>query len=193
VTRATTAAAALLAAIALGACGKDSGKPIPAKQASRLVTLLDVAARQADAGSCGTLLRDTIPSLERRARQLPTSVGADTRETINDGVAHLAQLATDQCNNKQQQQLPTTTQSTSTSTPSTTTTDTTTSSTTTDTTPTTTDTTPTTTDTTPTTTDTTPTTPGNNGGTPPGAQPGAGGAVTPPGQKPTPLNGGPTP
>jgi hypothetical protein len=167
--RATTLTAGLLAALALGACGKDTGEPIPAGKATALIRGLDTAKRQAEQGSCGTLLRTTIPVLDRRARDLPSSVGSDTRTTIQDGIAHLRELATQQCNQqKQQQQQPTTTTS------DTTTSGTSTETTTTDTT--TTDTSATTTDTTTqtTTTDTTvpppTTTPPANGGTPPGAQ-----------------------
>jgi hypothetical protein len=166
--RATTLTAGLLAALALGACGKDTGEPIPAGKATALIRGLDTAKRQAEQGSCGTLLRTTIPVLDRRARDLPSSVGSDTRTTIQDGIAHLRELATQQCNQQKQQQQPTTTTS------DTTTSGTSTETTTTDTT--TTDTSATTTDTTTqtTTTDTTvpppTTTPPANGGTPPGAQ-----------------------
>jgi hypothetical protein len=170
-TRATTLLAAALASLALGACGKDEGQPIPTGRADALIRGLDTAKRQAENGSCGTLLKTTIPALDQRARDLPSSVGSDTRTTIQDGIAHLQELATDECNRKQQDQLPTTSDTTTseTTTSETTTSETTTSdTTTTDTTPTDT----TTTDTTP--TDTTPptTTPPNNGGTPPGAQQG---------------------
>jgi hypothetical protein len=161
--RATTLTAALLAALALGACGKDDGDPIPASQANALIRGLDTAKRQAEQGSCGTLLRTTLPALEQRAQRLKSTVGSDTRTTIQDGIAHLRELATDQCNQQQEQQLPTTsettTSETTTSEPTTTTTE-----------PPTTDTTttePPTTDT-QTTTTAPPTTPPNNGGTPPG-------------------------
>jgi hypothetical protein len=166
--RAVTLTAGLLAALALGACGKDTGQPIPAGKASALIRGLDTAKRQAQQGSCGTLLHTTIPVLEQRARDLPSSVGSDTRTTIQDGIAHLRELATQQCNKQQQQQLPTTTTSTpSTTTQTTTTTDSTaTGTTTSDTTTTTTA--PPTTDTTTPTTGTTPQ--GGNGGTPPAAQ-----------------------
>jgi hypothetical protein len=182
-TRTATAAAALMAALALAACGKDSGDPIPAKQAQALLRGLDTAQRQADSGtSCGTLLNTTIPALEDRATGIRKTVGSDTRETIRDGIAHLRQLATEQCNQKQQEQLPATSDTT---TSETTTSDTTTSETTTQTTDTTTDTstetTPPTTETTPPTTETTPppTTPGPNGGTPPGANPNSNGGIQP--------------
>jgi hypothetical protein len=177
--RFTTLIAALCAALVLASCGKDEGSPIPAKRATRLENLLKQVQRQSDAGSCTTLLDQTIPALEQQANALPNSVGSDTRTTIQDGIAHLRGLAETDCNNRQQNELPTTTQST----PSTST----------DTTPSTsTDTTPSTsTDTTPSTsttpsTDTTPTTPPGNGGQTPGQ--GAGG--TPPGKTKKNKDGG---
>jgi hypothetical protein len=166
--RTTQAIAAVCAALALASCGKDSGSPIPQGRADRLDALLQQVQRQSDAGSCTTLLNTTIPALETQAKRLPSSVSSNTRETVTDGFAHLRDLAETDCAEKQQQQLPTTTDTTTESTPSTSTD--TTPSTSTDTTPSTsTDTTPSTsTDTTPTTTDTTPpdNPPGNGGVTP---------------------------
>ena len=176
--RTTQLVAAVCAALVLASCGKDEGKPIPERSATRLEALLQQVQRQSDAGSCNTLLKTTIPALEDRARDLPDSVGTDTQETITDGIAHLRDLAENDCAEKQQNELPDTTESTTTSEPSTTTTTTEESTTTetTDTEPSTsTDTTPSTsTDTTPSTsTDTTP--PDNpdtgDGGTPPGTSP----------------------
>jgi septal ring factor EnvC (AmiA/AmiB activator) len=165
-TRATQVLAVVGAALALSACGK-SGDPIPAAQADRLTSLLDTVQRQADRGSCRTLLNDTIPSLERRAKALPSTVDSNTRTTVGDGIAHLRQLASDQCNRQRQQTTTSsTTQSTSTSTPSTTESTQSTTQSTPSTTQLTTDTTPTNTQTqsTPTTTPSTPTTTPSNGG-----------------------------
>ena len=166
--RATTLTAALVTALALGACGKDEGDPIPASQADALIRGLDTASRQAENRSCGTLLRTTLPVLEQRARRLKSTVGSDTRTTIEDGIAHLQELATNQCNSQQEEQQPTTSETTT----SETTTPSTTEETTTEETTTTTETTPT--ETTPTDTQTTTTAPPTdtgNGGTP-GAQQG---------------------
>jgi septal ring factor EnvC (AmiA/AmiB activator) len=175
-TRTTQAMAAILAAVALSACGKDSGAPIPARQAQALIRGLDTAQRQAANGSCGTLLETTLPALEDRARKLNRNVGSDTRETIRDGIAHLRQLATDQCNQAQQEQTTTSDTTTSETTTSETTTDTTTTDQTT--TDTTTDTPPTTTETQttapPTTAPPTTTAPGSGGTPSPGAGAGAG-------------------
>ena len=175
--RTTQAIAAVCAVLVLASCGKDEGEPIPSKQAQRLESLLQQVQRQSDAGSCTTLLEQTIPALEDRANALPASVGSDTQETIDDGVAHLRDLAETDCAEKQQEELPDTSESTTTSEPSTTTT-TTEESTTTER-STSTDTTPSTSTDTPPSTDTTP--PDNpdtgNGGTPPPGVGGVGGST----------------
>jgi len=176
--RTTQAIAVIFAALVLASCGKDEGEPISQKRADRLDSLLQQVQRQSDAGSCTTLLDATIPALEKQADALPESVGSDTKETITDGVAHLRDLAETDCAEKQQEELPTTDESTTTTEPSTTTTTTEESTTTTE---------PSTsTDTTPSTsTDTAPppdTTPPDNpdtgnGGTPPPGVGGVGGAT----------------
>ena len=177
--RTTQAIAAVCAALALASCGKDEGEPIPAGQAARLDKLLDQVNRQSDAGNCVTLLKTTIPALERRAEQLPDDVGSDTKETITDGVAHLRDLAETDCAEKQQEELPDTTTDESTTSESTVTEPSTSESTDSTTTHSTETEPSTSTESTPS-TDTTP--PGNpdtgNGGTPPGV-----GGITPPGQE----------
>jgi hypothetical protein len=120
--RTTQAIAAVCAALALASCGGDDGEPISQKRAGRLDSLLQQVQRQSDAGSCTTLLEATIPALEKQADALPESVGGDTKETITDGVAHLRDLAETDCAEKQQEELPTTDESTTTTEPSTTTT-----------------------------------------------------------------------
>jgi hypothetical protein len=108
------------AALPLAACGRDEGNPIPRAKADALVRVLGTAQRQAENGSCQTLLRDTIPSLKRRAEALDSGVGSDVRQTITDGIDRLEQLATDACAKPAQPTTTDTTQSTSESTPSTT-------------------------------------------------------------------------
>ena len=98
--RTTTAIAAICAALLLASCGKNEGDPIPAKRADRLESLLKTVQRQSDAGSCTTLLKQTIPALEQQANALPSKVGEDTRTTIEDGVSHLRTLAETDCANK---------------------------------------------------------------------------------------------
>jgi hypothetical protein len=171
---------ALGAVLPFAGCGRDEGKPIPRNQARLLVIGLTTAQRQADSGSCGTLLKTTIPALEARAQKISTRVGTDVRQTIRDGISHLRDLAQQDCS---QPQTPTTTDTTqSTSTPSTSTQSTstqTTTQTTTDKT-TTSDTTPsdtsTSTSSTPSNTASTPTQSIPNGGTPGQPKPGKGNA-----------------
>ena len=170
-TRIATLLAAALAALTLAACG-DEGEPIPTGQAEALIRGLETAQRQAAQGSCGTLRNTTIPALEQRADRLRSTVSADTRETIQDGVAHLRDLAEDDCTARQEEELPTTSDTTTseTTTPETTTPETTTPEETTpeETTP------PETTPPETTPPETTPPEPGNpgsgNGGTPPGQE-----------------------
>jgi hypothetical protein len=164
----------------LAACGRDEGEPIPANDADALIRVLNTAKRQSDAGSCQTLLRDTIPSLHKRADDLPSSVGADVRETISDGIDRLQDLSEEQCAPEEE---PQTTEETTETTEPTTTSETTTTEPTTTTEETTTETTPpdTNTETTPPDTGTTTTTP------PQTIDPGDGGTPVDPG------NGGGTP
>src|SRR4051812_15799715 len=117
--RTTQAIAAICAALALASCGGDDGEPISQKRADRLDSLLQQVQRQSDAGGCTTLLETTIPALEKQADALPESVGSDTKETITDGIAHLRDLAETDCAEKEQNDLPGTTESTTTTEPST--------------------------------------------------------------------------
>lgn len=110
--RTTQAIAAVCAALALASCGGDDGEPIPERRAATLERLLQQVQRQSDAGSCTTLVEATIPRLENEAERLPESVGSDTRETIDDGIAHLRDLAETDCAEKEQDELPTTDETT---------------------------------------------------------------------------------
>jgi hypothetical protein len=101
--RALATLAIAAAGFAVAGCGKDEGDPIPQTQADSLVRSIEQVRRQSDAGSCGTLLRTTLPALEKKAQDLDPSVGSDVKNTITDGIAHLRDLATDQCTNEQQQ------------------------------------------------------------------------------------------
>ena len=126
--RTTQAIAAVCAALVLASCGGDDGEPIPADNAATLERLLEQVQRQSDAAACTTLIDATIPRLEDEAGQIPDSVSSDTRETIDDGIAHLRDLAETDCTEKQQEELPTTEETTTpeTTAPETTTTTTTT-------------------------------------------------------------------
>jgi hypothetical protein len=172
-TRLTQAIAAVCAALVLASCGGDDGEPIPERRAATLERLLQQVQRQSDAGSCTTLIDATIPRLENEAERLPESVGSDTQETISDGIAHLRDLAETDCAEKEQEELPDTTESTTTSEPTTTQT-------------TETQTEETTTETTPPDEPTTETTPPDNPETTPPDEPDPGNGGTPPGQGGTP-------
>jgi hypothetical protein len=107
--RITTVIATPLAALVLASCGGDDGEPIPSRDASQLESLLQAVQRQSDAGACDQLQDTTLPRLQREARRLPDSVSADTRETIEDGVAHLRDLAQEDCADQRDDQDQTTT------------------------------------------------------------------------------------
>ena len=185
--RTPTALAALIAGLVLASCGGDDGEPIPSRDASQLEGLLQDVDRQAEAGACNQLTETTLPRLLREARRLPNSVSADTRETIEDGVAHLRDLAEEDCaQDRQDEQDTTATEETTQpeTTAPTTTTETTPETTTTED-PTTTEETTTPPETTPPTETVPPDSPGNgngNGGALPD-NPGNGNGGTPPGQE----------
>ena len=163
------AAAALLcgALVALSGCGGGKkGDPIPAAQADRMISAIQAADQYNSQGRCErahTKVRDARFLLG----QVPSTVDSSVTQGISNGLTHLDQLISQEC----QQQKPTQTQTTPSQTETTqtqTSQTTTTPSTTTPTQTTLTTTTPTTT--TPTTTTPTTTTPtttgGGNGGTP---------------------------
>jgi hypothetical protein len=163
----------------LPGCGSsgNSGKPIPASAASRMIALLQLADQQATDGKCGGATAKVREAEGVLAQQVPKSVDANLRRNLADGLQRLRTLIADQCQRPQQTDTTTTpTETTPTQTTQTQTTQT-------DTTPTDTNTTPTETTTTPTTTtpttttptDTTPTTTTGTGGTPPPPANGAAG------------------
>ena len=108
-----TALAAALAGLTLASCGGDDGEPIPSGRAERLEKLLQQAERQSADGRCGEL-HDTAADLQREARRLPDRVSADTRETIEDGAAHLRDLASTDCREREPEKQDTTTDDTTT-------------------------------------------------------------------------------
>lgn len=156
-------ALAVGALVALPGCGSSSsGKPLPQRDANKLLALLQVADAEASSGRCGRA-QAKAQQAARIADALPGTVDKNVRQGLIDGLARLQSLIQTQCQAPQTQTTPTNTATTTTQT--TTTTPTTTTDTTTNTTPTTTgtDTTPTTTTTTGTGTSTTPTSTGNGG------------------------------
>jgi cell division protein FtsN len=167
--------AACIAALAAG-CGGGT-QPIRAETAARLQEDLDKVAAAIEAEECGRKVNAPLTRLQRDVGNLPDDVDPDVRQTLDDGIDRLTELAQEECDRIREERTDTT--STTTTTPDTTTT----------TTPTTTDTTTTEPDETtteeepppdeqPTTTapTTTPQEPGGgNGGTGDGTQPEEGG------------------
>jgi len=148
---------------ALAGCGNQK-RTIPTKQAQSFLQQLDNIGSQFDNGAC-TGAGAKVLALQSQVRDLPSSVDAEVKRNLEDGVARLRTLVARQC------QRPTPTNTTPTNTVPTTTV------------PTTTVPPPTTTvPTTPNTVPTTPTTPGTTPTTPPPTTtPGGGGGVTVPG------------
>ncbi|MFL5910022.1 MAG: hypothetical protein ACJ768_05570 [Gaiellaceae bacterium] len=156
-------AAALLLPVAGCGSSDKKGDPIAKADADQIVARLQEAKRRASPLRCNDLRRDTIPALQDQVASLPTTVDADVRQTLSDGVNHLNDLVNQDCNQQQ-----TTTQ------------DTTPTQTTTDTTPTTTQTTPTNTNTdTNTNTNTDTNTNTNTNTTPPNTDTSGGGTPSP--------------
>jgi hypothetical protein len=90
---ATIFAAALLAS---GCGGDKEGGRIPAREADRMVSLLEKADAQAAAGTCGGAKAKVVEA-EEVAQSLSTSVDKDTRRRLNDGLVRLRELIQAQC------------------------------------------------------------------------------------------------
>ena len=91
------AAAALvtLAAGPLAACG-SSGDPIPAARAADLEARLDAVKTAVDNGNCSAA-EQAVAQAKGAVLNLPSSVDADLRGRLEDGVANLADLVPAQC------------------------------------------------------------------------------------------------
>ncbi|GAC1318988.1 MAG: hypothetical protein NVSMB25_09100 [Thermoleophilaceae bacterium] len=99
-------AACLLVAAALAGCGgSKAGAPIPRAAADDLAGRLTEARNRSNPLRCHDLQKDTIPTLEQDARNLPQSVDQKVRTTVSDGVAHLRDLVQQQCDAQRQQRL----------------------------------------------------------------------------------------
>jgi hypothetical protein len=162
------------ALLVLPGCGDDDkGRPIPADQSSSLIRNIQAADQYSADGLCArahTKVRDARFVLSR----VPSSVDADVRKGIADGLAHLDSLIGSECERPQNTQTETTQSETETTPTETTPTET--ETTPTETQPTQTETTLTTTTPTTTTPTQTSTTTTGTGGTPPGQANGGGGA-----------------
>jgi hypothetical protein len=108
VTARATAAAVVAGALALAAagCGEDK-KQIPRDDARGLEVVLRTAERQSEAGACQTLVRNTIPSLERRVQALPARTDEDVVDSLTDGISNLRNLAVAECTSQERDETDT--------------------------------------------------------------------------------------
>ena len=112
--------AALLLPVA-GCGGSDKkGDPIARADAAQIVARLQEAKRRASPLRCNDLRRDTIPALTSQVNSLPSTVDADVRQTLSDGINHLNDLVNQECTQQRTPTQTTPTQTTTESTPSTT-------------------------------------------------------------------------
>lgn len=88
-------AAALLAALALAACGGDPAQ-IRAQTAARLQEDLDKVALAIDAGQCGRSVDAPLERLERDVGNLD-DIDGRVQGSLRDGVDRLAELAQQEC------------------------------------------------------------------------------------------------
>ncbi len=123
----------------LSGCGDDDeGAPIPAANAQELDRLLDQVNDRIEArNACGDIREESLPALQTQLDQLPSDLDSNTRQTLEDGVAHLEDLVDEQCGeiqrDKERDRTESDTTETTTTVPTDTTTDTQTDTTTTDT------------------------------------------------------------
>jgi hypothetical protein len=116
-----TAALALAAAMAVpvaGCGGGKKGQPISRAEASQIIARLQEAERRNDPLRCNDLQRDTIPALRTLVDNLPAGTDSDVKQTVSDGIDHLNDLVSQECN---QQKVPTESTPTQPSVPTTTT------------------------------------------------------------------------
>jgi len=89
------AALVVLAAGPLAACG-SSGDPIPASRAADLEARFDAVKTAVDNGNCSAA-EQAVAQAKGAVLNLPSSVDADLRGRLEDGVANLADLVPAQC------------------------------------------------------------------------------------------------
>jgi hypothetical protein len=95
-------AAAAIAAVLLAGCGGGKkGEDIPRAQAALIIGRLQEAERRNDPLRCHDLQQDTIPALHKQVDDLPSNVDSDITQTLSDGIDHLNDLVSQECNQKQ--------------------------------------------------------------------------------------------
>jgi hypothetical protein len=115
--RKIAAAAALVAALALSACGSDDEPEpsIPRENAEALVATLDEIRDNVDVGSC-TIATGKVQELEGEIDELPSDVEDEVRDGLNRGAQHLLGLVDEQCDEEEPatttEEEPTTTEET---------------------------------------------------------------------------------
>jgi hypothetical protein len=92
---------AVLAALALGACGSDDeGEPIPQASVAEIDRQLDNIRGQIENGSvgaCDDIDDDTFPALQAAASDVPPEVDADVRDALQSSVDRLRELIDQEC------------------------------------------------------------------------------------------------
>jgi hypothetical protein len=117
---ATALAIAVLVPLA-GCGGGDKGKDIPRAQAAAIINRLREVERRNDPLRCQDLQQDSLPALQQQIDSLPADTDSDIKDTLTNGVDHLAELVSNECNQQQTQTDTGPTQPSTPSTPSTTT------------------------------------------------------------------------
>ena len=95
------------AAALLAGCGADDepeGKGIPAESVAVLVERLDEIQRRFDnavdkdnPGACEDIERDSVKAIQASIADLPADVDPDIRETLENGIQRLRELAQEGC------------------------------------------------------------------------------------------------
>jgi hypothetical protein len=90
-----TLTAALLAAVAIGACSDDEGL-LPASSASRMDAALQRVADATNSGDCAGAAQ-ALADVQKAYDGLPSSVDARLRTTLLEGLEQLTQTVPEQC------------------------------------------------------------------------------------------------
>ena len=83
--------------VAVAGCGEDEGRPIPTRAARDIVAGLDEVERRVDSRDCNDVRDDSLPAVRQEIEDLPASVDADVRTTLEDGLGRLDELVEAEC------------------------------------------------------------------------------------------------